>query len=91
MNKDFYNLLTMVRNNWCDDCEGGECKFCSVKDVIRKVEKLDSMYGAASAVETSEGCHICKDKNGKNKDIFYDSGRGGFPIAKYCPECGRKM
>lgn len=91
MNKDFYNLLTKVRNNWCVDCDTNECGSCSVKDTLRYIEKLDVMYGDSSANVSGEGCHICKDKKGKNKDVFYDSGRGGFPIAKYCPECGRKM
>lgn len=91
MNKDFYKLLTTVRNNWCDGCDSGECNSCSVKDVIKKIEFLDNAYGSDVAAISSEGCHICKDKKGKSKEIFYDSGRGGFPLAKYCPECGRKM
>lgn len=91
MNKDFYILLTNVRNNWCAECDINECRSCSVKDILRQVEKLDMTYGNSTVMEANDGCHICKDKKGKNKEIFYDSGRGGFPIAKYCPECGRKM
>lgn len=87
MNKDFYGLITKIRNNWCDGCDAGECKTCSVKDVLKQVERLEGMYGNVVAVEPQDGCHICK----KNKEIFYDNGRGGFPTATHCPNCGRAL
>lgn len=90
MNRDFLYLYNMIKDSWCAECDINECNGCQVKTMKELVQQLDNYYGDAPA-ESNEGCHICKDKKGKNKEVFYDSGRGGFPVAKYCPECGRKM
>ena len=50
---------------------------------------VDNLEGHTS--DNQEGCFICKDKNGKNKEVFYDTGRGGLGVSLYCPNCGRRV
>lgn len=89
MDKNLYNVYSSIQNNWCYSCDNSEedCGECFVKELLNKVAALDLNSEATS----DAGCHICKDKKGKTKEVFYDSSRGGIGIAVYCPNCGRKL
>lgn len=86
MEKSVYALFNKVRQNWCNTCDGGDCKNCMVSELLNDIKYLD-----VGAAETSEGCFICEDKYGKQKTVFYDDGRGGLRISSFCPNCGRKL
>lgn len=90
MNRDFLYLKNLVRNNWCEDCDINDCKNCQVKEVIQVVERLDGYYGDATPAQGNEGCHICKDKRGKSKEVLYFDAANNMRAAEYCPNCGRQ-
>lgn len=96
MDDKFYSLYSGIKNTMrCDDCDGkenGACKRCNVTQLLSQVTKLDKFYadGGRGSLQ-DEFCPFCTDKNGKSKEIMWDNGRGGFPLARYCPECGRKI
>ena len=89
MDKNLYNVYSSIQNNWCYSCDtpDEECGNCFVKELLNSVAALEIPSSSA----LNEGCHICIDKRGKTKEVFYDSDRGGIGIALYCPNCGRKL
>lgn len=89
MDKNFYSLFSLVKQTYCDECpDKAYCsKDCGTNYVLSAIENLESI----SVNGNQEGCHICSDKRGKIKDVFYDTGRGGLGVAEYCPNCGKKL
>ena len=67
MEKSVYALFNKVRQNWCNTCDGGDCKNCMVSELLNDIKYLD-----VGAAETSEGCSYCwDDRKKKSKEIFY--------------------
>ena len=87
MNKDFYQLFKSVKNTWCIDCDG-ECRNCQVKEILERITDLDAKQ---SGEVDQEGCFVCQDKKGKNKDVFYFDSANNMRDSIYCPNCGRKI
>lgn len=89
MNKEFYQLYKNVKENWCSDCDSGDCRNCYVKDILKQIEGLDASQN--SNIEDAEGCFVCKDKKGKTKEVFYFDSANNMRDSNYCPNCGRKI
>lgn len=90
MDKNFYSLFTLVKQTYCDDCPDKELycsRECGTNAVLDGIKQLETM----TVNGNPDGCHICTDKKGKVKDIFYDTGRGGLNVAEFCPCCGKKL
>ena len=86
MEKSVYALFNKVRQNWCNTCDGGDCKNCTVSELLNDIKYLD-----VSMVETSEGCSYCwDDRKKKSKEIFYFDSANNMRVSEYCPACGRK-
>lgn len=92
MNKDFYSVFCEAKDILCSECEmsNSDCKVCRCNAFLQSISSLDKSYGAVAPV-AAEGCHVCTDKRGSLKEVFYDTGRGGLGIADFCPNCGRKL
>ena len=88
MNKETYEIYRTIEENYCFGCDAGKdaCDDCSINKLLTMVDKLEEHTN-----NSQEGCFICKDKNGKNKEVFYDTGRGGLGVSLYCPNCGRRI
>lgn len=92
MTNEYFKLTTDIRNICCFECDSKEyCRDCGVSDIFKQIKFLDGKNAQTIMEDLNEGCYICTDKNKKVKDVFYDSGRGGFKVAEYCPNCGRKL
>lgn len=92
MKKEYFKLTNDIRNLCCSECDSKEyCKDCGIADVFKQIKNLSNIAEENVVQMEEEGCYICLNKNGANKDVFYDSGRGGFKIAEFCPNCGRKL
>lgn len=93
MKKEYFKLTTDIRTVCCSECDSKDyCNGCSVADIFKQIKVLSNQAeNVTVAEEVNEGCYICKDKNNKSKEVFYDDGRGGFKIAEFCPKCGRQL
>lgn len=89
MDKNFYALFDLVKRTYCEDCpDKASCiGNCGTQDILDGIKNLEAIAVGGNP----EGCHICTDKKGKIKDVFYDTGRGGLGVAEYCPCCGKKL
>lgn len=86
MEKQVYALFSKVRQNWCNTCDGGDCKNCMVSELLNDIKYLD-----VSEVEAQEGCSYCWDsRKKKSKEIFYFDAANNMRTSEYCPACGRK-
>lgn len=85
MEKSVYALFNKVRQNWCNTCDGGDCKNCTVSELLNDIKHLEV------ATETTEGCSYCwDDRKKKSKEIFYFDSANNMRVSEYCPACGRK-
>lgn len=73
------------RSHPCSQCEQDNCGVIQIRNMIYDLDAEDGQ------VIEAEGCHICTDKRGNTKEVFYDDGRGGLSIAKVCPNCGKRL
>lgn len=88
MDKNVFEIYSYVKNFFCSNCDVEEgCNECAFSYILGMLENLEYNNEASS----QEGCHICLTKQGRPQEVFYDDGRGGLGIAKYCPLCGRKI
>lgn len=86
MEKQVYALFNKVKQNWCNVCDGGECRDCVVSELLTQIKNLE--IGEA---EISEGCAYCWDaKRKKEKEIFFFDAANNMRVSEYCPMCGRK-
>lgn len=89
MNYEINSIIREMESIYCDGCDlKKECKRdydfdCATRQIMNKIGNIE--FNVSTAEE--EGCFICKS----GKDIFFDDGRGGFRVAEYCPNCGRKL
>lgn len=86
MDKQIYTLFNKVRQNWCNTCDGGDCKNCMISELLNDIKYLD-----VGTTETNEGCSYCwDDRKKKSKEIFYFDSANNMRVSEYCPACGRK-
>lgn len=82
--------MISIINGYCQGCSEFNTENCTsdcvFNQLLQKARQIDSRGGSQE-----QGCHICLDKKGKNKDVFYDNPRGGIGVANFCPNCGRKL
>lgn len=83
-----------IINDYCVGCEDYKTNNCTKNCIFNRIKlglrTLEATEETVSSFETSN-CTVCRDKKGKNKEIFFDDGRGGLSVADYCPVCGRKI
>lgn len=86
MEKQVYALFSKVRQNWCNTCDGGDCKNCMISELLNDIKCLES-----NGTEIQEGCSYCWDnRKKKSKEIFYFDAANNMRTSEYCPACGRK-
>ena len=86
MEKQVYALFNKVRQNWCNTCDGGDCKNCMVSELLNDIKYFD-----IGETEAQEGCSYCwDDRKKKSKEIFYFDAANNMRVSEYCPACGRK-
>lgn len=89
MNQNLNAIVREMENIYCGGCDlKKECKKnynfdCATRQIMNDISNVE-FYVVA---QEEEGCFICDNGN----DIYFDDGRGGFRIADYCPNCGRKL
>ena len=81
-------ICNEMANLYCEGCDlMKECRKdynynCGTRAIMNEIRNLE-----ITTVNNEEGCFICNS----GKDIFFEDGRGGFRIAEFCPNCGKKL
>lgn len=90
MIKETYEIYKSVEDNFCYGCDAGKdaCEDCFINKLLTMIEELEN---SSIPKQEEEGCFVCKGKNGKDKEVFYDTGRGGLSVSLFCPNCGRRI
>lgn len=89
MNQEIMSILREMEGFYCEGCDlKKECKKdynydCATRQLMNRITALEFDTNSYE----DEGCFICDS----GKDIFFDDGRGGFRVADYCPNCGKKL
>lgn len=84
--------MIRIINDYCNGCSEKNTENCTSECIFNQLlAKINQSTENILAIPSSAGCHICIDKKGKSKEVFYDNPRGGLGIAEFCPNCGRKM
>lgn len=94
MTNSIQDLIQTMKEDWCSYCDfkypncrkTTECNRGNYIDALQNI-----LREKETPAENQPGCHICTGKNGVVHEIFYDLASGGLGIAKFCPNCGKKI